>query len=404
VVEKNVNGVYSQILYSPLGKTALMSGQTLGSAYIPLPGGATLAQDGGGQKVFWHKDWLGTARFGSFIDRALKLDRAFAPYGEMYATVIGATANPDFTGDTQDVISGLFDTPARELHPTQGRWISPDPAHAGWNPYAYMGNEPLTGTDPTGLDGIWGDVFPICQGLQESGSECDSHYMPTQLTDGYHFGNSNFATFGILPGEQSLNLPVPSLPPIVAAAIGAAITGNWRGLLDSALAPLEADLWNRALNPIMDADDPRLYVSAGKPQPQPCHITDPVLGALEFTFKLGPEIQVGPAKVGFSFYNNLTTGGTGGKAEANSGLFSIQADNPTPAGGSFNGGGPGNMQYSASFLGFQYNFTTGSFGFNPSKSFAVGLQALVGGEVSFNSDTYLKLGATNKTCRAQGGG
>lgn len=139
-------------------------------------------------------------------------------------------------------------------------------------------------------------------------------------------------------------------------------------------------------------------------QPPLCHITDPVLGALEFTVKLGPEVQVGPAKVGLSFYNNLTTGGTGGKAEASSGLFSIQADNPTPAGGSFNGGGPGNIQYSGSFLGFQYNFTTGSLGFNPSKSFTLGLQALIGGEVSVNSDTYLKLGAANKACRAQGGG
>ena len=81
------------------------------------------------------------------------------------------------------------------------------------------------------------------------GPECDSHYMPPQLADGFHFGNPNLARFGIMPGEQSLNLPMPSLPPDVAAAIGAAITGNWRGLLHSALAPLERDLWSRALNP-----------------------------------------------------------------------------------------------------------------------------------------------------------
>ncbi len=74
-VEKNVKGVYSQILYSPLGKTALMSGQTLSNAYIPLPGSATLVQNSA-QKVFWHKDWLGTVRFGSFIGRSPKLDRA----------------------------------------------------------------------------------------------------------------------------------------------------------------------------------------------------------------------------------------------------------------------------------------------------------------------------------------
>src|SRR6266852_520544 len=161
----------------------------------------------------------------------------------MYATVIGATANPDFTGDTQDVISGLFDTPARELHPTQGRWISPDPARAGWNPYAYMENKPLTGTDPTGLDGILGDPYPICLG-EIDGPECDSHVLPGDTMDQWEVltANARFARFGILPGEQSLKLPLPSLPPDVAAAIGAAITGNWRGLLDSALRGLSSGL------------------------------------------------------------------------------------------------------------------------------------------------------------------
>jgi RHS repeat-associated protein len=255
VVEENVKGVYSQILYSPLGKTALMSGQTLSNAYVPLPGGSTLAQNSS-QKVFWHKDWLGTVRFGSTIGRQPKLDRAFAPYGEMYDTVIGGTINPDFTGDTQNVISGLFDTPARELHPTQGRWISPDPARAGWNAYAYTENKPLTGTDPTGLDGTWGDPGTVCPGNWD-GPECFSHFMPLALTEGIQMQNPSFAQFGILPGEQSLNLPMPSLPPDVAAAIGAAITGNWRGLLDSAVGAASRDLWGLVnkpgnCNPICD--------------------------------------------------------------------------------------------------------------------------------------------------------
>ena len=63
----------------------------------------------------------------------------------------GSTSNQNFTGDTQDTVAGLFDTLFRELHPNQGRWLSPDPAHAGWNLYAYVDNNPLTGIDPTGL-------------------------------------------------------------------------------------------------------------------------------------------------------------------------------------------------------------------------------------------------------------
>lgn len=46
--------------------------------------------------------------------------------------------------------SGLWDTPNRELG-APSRWLSPDPAQSGWNPYAYVTN-PNSGIDPLGLD------------------------------------------------------------------------------------------------------------------------------------------------------------------------------------------------------------------------------------------------------------
>src|SRR5207244_4311568 len=62
-----------------------------------------------------------------------------------------------------------FDFPAREYNPRQGRWISPDPAGLSavslgnpqtWNRYAYVGNNPLLNTDPTGLLGVDDPVDP----------------------------------------------------------------------------------------------------------------------------------------------------------------------------------------------------------------------------------------------------
>jgi RHS repeat-associated protein len=87
-------------------------------------------------------------------------DRAFAPFGEVYDTVTGGTTNADFTGLTQDTISGEYDSLTRRLHPTQGRWISPDPAGLAavnpadpqsWNRYAYASNDPGDLADPSGL-------------------------------------------------------------------------------------------------------------------------------------------------------------------------------------------------------------------------------------------------------------
>jgi RHS repeat-associated protein len=54
----------------------------------------------------------------------------------------------------------LYDFPAREYHPGEGRWISPDPAGVAaadptqpqsWNRYAYVLNDPTSNVDPSGL-------------------------------------------------------------------------------------------------------------------------------------------------------------------------------------------------------------------------------------------------------------
>ena len=123
-VERAVNAAYTEVMYTPVGKTAIMNGETTTvSAYFPLPGGATYYQSGstGSTGYFWHKDWLGSVRLSSSnTNRTAYFDRAFAPFGESYSN-FGNAAGLDFTGDTQDSFPGLlYDTPSRELHPGQG--------------------------------------------------------------------------------------------------------------------------------------------------------------------------------------------------------------------------------------------------------------------------------------------
>ncbi len=160
IAEKNVAGTYTEFLYSPVGKLGLMNGQTLVNLYIPLPGGETY-NIAPGYTRFWHKDWLGTVRLSSIRgNRSVDYDRAFAPFGEGYKN-FGSTANYNFTGDTQDTISGTFDTMFRELNPSQGRWLSPDPGGIAvvspanpqtWNRFAYVSGYPLISVDQLGLE------------------------------------------------------------------------------------------------------------------------------------------------------------------------------------------------------------------------------------------------------------
>jgi len=182
IVEKNVAGTYTQFLYSPVGKLGLMNGQTLVNAYIPLPGGE-IFNIAPGYARFWHRDWLGTMRLSSMRNnRTMDYDRAFAPFGEGYKN-FGSTGNNSFTGHTQDTIAGTYDTAYRELNPSQGRWLSPDPSGIGaadtgtpqsWNRYAYVMNSPLNAVDVLGLDICMDNN---CPGTAYGGAGGDGGYL-----------------------------------------------------------------------------------------------------------------------------------------------------------------------------------------------------------------------------------
>jgi RHS repeat-associated protein len=167
MVEQNRSGSYTEIVYGPTGgKLALMNGQSPQKAFVPLPAGATAVYTSTGLAYYRHADWLGSSRLASAPTRTKYFDVAYAPYGESYAG--SGTTDLDFTGQNQDTVSGMYDFLYREYHPTQGRWISPDPAGLGvvdpanpqsWNRYAYVQNNPLSLVDPLGL-GVKGGPYP----------------------------------------------------------------------------------------------------------------------------------------------------------------------------------------------------------------------------------------------------
>jgi len=144
-----------------------MSGQSLLRAFVPLPAGATAVYTSSGLDNYRHSDWLGSARLETTPSRTVYGDVAYAPYGETYAA--SGTTDFSWTGINADVEPAnpetLYDFPARE-YGIQGRWPSPDPAGIAavdpsnpqsWNRYAYVGNNPLAVTDPTGMLGVGDD-------------------------------------------------------------------------------------------------------------------------------------------------------------------------------------------------------------------------------------------------------
>jgi RHS repeat-associated protein len=168
---KQPNG--SVILYGPDGsKLAVMSGQTVTRAFVPLPGGATAVYQGTTLAWYRHADWLGSSRLASTPGtRTVYYDGAYSPLGETIGET--GTADRSFTGQNQDLgATDEYDFMYRQYHATQGRWIQPDPGGLAsvdptnpqtWNRYAYVHNSPLANVDPDG-QGIIGDIFRLILG------------------------------------------------------------------------------------------------------------------------------------------------------------------------------------------------------------------------------------------------
>ncbi len=159
-VELAQSSTYTQTLYGPGGaKLALLNGANVAKVFLPLPGGATAVYTSSGLAYYRHPDWLGSSRLASTPSRTVYYDGAYAPYGENYAEA--GTTDRNFTGQNQDTASDLYDFLYREYHPTQGRWIQPDPAGLAavdisnpqsWNRYGYVANSPLVNIDPNGTN------------------------------------------------------------------------------------------------------------------------------------------------------------------------------------------------------------------------------------------------------------
>jgi RHS repeat-associated protein len=187
LVEEQNGSTYIQMLYTPAGQTAVMNGQTLIKASVNLPGGGVAIYNSSSSPAYYrHADWLGSSRLTTTPSHAIYSDSAYSPYGEQYA--LTGSADASFTGQNSDVTSTLYGFAFRENSPTQGRWISPDPAGLGvvdptnpqtWNRYAYVGNNPLAFVDPLGLfmyvpsgcwvEGEYPDNYIVCPSYPSGG-------------------------------------------------------------------------------------------------------------------------------------------------------------------------------------------------------------------------------------------
>jgi RHS repeat-associated protein len=127
---------------------------------------AVFAPDPGptGATFFVHSDWLGTERARTNMAATVCETITSLPFGDgqtisdSCGDSSGDVSPLHFTGKERDAESGLDNFTARYFGSSLGRFMTPDPMGGHQedpqtlNKYAYVRNNPVTLTDPTGLD------------------------------------------------------------------------------------------------------------------------------------------------------------------------------------------------------------------------------------------------------------
>jgi len=107
-------------------------------------------------------DGLGNTRFAieaNYMPQSV-YSQSYSPFGVMWNAPTGANAMwldlPSFQGRRFDPYTGMYDFRARYYDPTTGRFDERDPMSTyGTSAYAFVGNDPLNGRDPSGK---WSDT------------------------------------------------------------------------------------------------------------------------------------------------------------------------------------------------------------------------------------------------------
>jgi RHS repeat-associated protein len=204
----------------PLAESDLSGSSTSWKEYVFFGGNRLARRDASNSSVhYFFDDHLGsTSVVTNSTGATLEEDLDYYPYGG----IASGTSSDHylFTGKERDSESGLDYFGARYDASSLGRFMSPDPGNLSaifhmndpqsWNGYAYARNNPVTYTDPSGLDYTICDITgKKCGHLDDSTFDLEKRGAQK---NGEYFQNGTMFHFGkdgskVVDGTYSWNGP-----------------------------------------------------------------------------------------------------------------------------------------------------------------------------------------------------
>ncbi len=126
------------------------AGATVGTTRDP--NGSLVGLRSGAGRSYYLVDGLGSVAAMTDSSGAVTHSYSYDPYGVTSETTSSALVNPwRYTGQYQDLSTGLYKMGARYYQPDLGRWTQRDPSGLDANAYAYVGGNPVNFVDPSGF-------------------------------------------------------------------------------------------------------------------------------------------------------------------------------------------------------------------------------------------------------------
>jgi RHS repeat-associated protein len=157
-VRQVIDGETIYSVYTSSGSMVYRHNATTGETtdYLRL-GSRTVARlDQAGKVTYTYADHLGSPVLATNASGGVRWREDYTPFGEARPQSAANDNGESYTGHITDTETGIVYMQARYYDPAIGRFLSQDPvgfASGGvgyFNRYAYVGNDPLNATDPTG--------------------------------------------------------------------------------------------------------------------------------------------------------------------------------------------------------------------------------------------------------------